>query len=117
MAGRRNPAELEIDLFCHGVRIDPAATLSSDARAISRTRAGLGSGLELVIPGDLKDLWMNVPVEEDFVAGSPYVLTKDDGGYVVRDGRNGEAYRVRIPAEPSWYRAKTGRGTLMKEIG
>src|SRR5262245_44816553 len=101
MSARRNPAELEIDLFCHGVRIDPGATLSGDARAISRTRAGLGSGLELVIPGDLKDLWMNVPVEEDFAAASPYLLLKDGAGYAVKDERSGEIYAVRIPPEPA----------------
>ena len=110
MTTRRNPAELEIDLFCHGVRIDPGTALARDARAISRTRAGLGSGLELVIPGDLKDLWMNVPVEEDFAASSPYLLRQDDSGYAVRDERNGEEYRVRIPPEPAWYRSKTGAG-------
>ncbi len=114
---RRNPGELEIDLFCNGLRIDPACTLRKDARAISRTRAGLGSGLELVIPGDLKDLWLNVPVEEDFAARSPFLLTTDGEAYRVRDERNGESYDVRVPTEPAWYRERTSRGTLMKEVG
>ncbi|HYC78797.1 MAG TPA: hypothetical protein VEI02_14325, partial [Planctomycetota bacterium] len=114
---RRNPGELEIDLFCRGLRIATGVDLRGDARAVSRTRAGLGSGLELVIPGDLKDLWVNVPVEEDFAARSPYVLEADAGGHAVRDARNGEVYRVRLPAEPAWYRGKTSRGVLMKEVG
>jgi hypothetical protein len=59
-----NPCELEIDLFCKGMRIDPSCALENDARFITRTRAGLGSGLELVIPGSIKDVWVNVPVEE-----------------------------------------------------
>ncbi|HDS31185.1 MAG TPA: hypothetical protein ENN67_09095, partial [Firmicutes bacterium] len=67
-----NPCELEIDLFCKGIKIDPSCTLESDARLFARTRAGLGSGLELIIPGDLKDIWMNIPVEEDFVQNTPY---------------------------------------------
>ncbi|MBZ5543666.1 MAG: hypothetical protein LAO07_08305 [Acidobacteriia bacterium] len=46
-----NPCELEIDLFCKGMRIDPSCALEKDARFIARTRAGLGSGLEIVIPG------------------------------------------------------------------
>jgi hypothetical protein len=117
MTPRRNPGELEIDLFCLGIRIDASTALAKDARAISRTRAGLGSGLELVIPGDLKDLWLNVPVEEDFAAASPYLLVQDAAGYAVRDERNSETYRVRIPPEPAWYRTRTGRGTLMKEVG
>lgn len=114
---RRNPGELEIDLFCSGVRIDPSCTLKDDARAISRTRAGLGSGLELVIPGDLKDLWLNVPVEEDFAAASPYTIHRTDVGYEVRDARNAERYPVRVPQEPGWYRGRTSKGTLMKEVG
>ena len=71
-----NACELEIDLFCRGVRIPPEVSLEG-ARGISRTRAGLGSGLEVVLPGGswLKDkLWVNMPVEERFVKDTPYVL-------------------------------------------
>ena len=89
---RKNPCELEIDLFCNGARLDPSCTLEEDARRVARTRAGLGSGLEIVIPGRLKDLWMNVPVEEDFAAASPYVVGRDSGGYHVHDTRTGTNY-------------------------
>ena len=34
-----------------------------------RTRAGLGSGLEVILPGGL---WTNVPVSEPFAAASAY---------------------------------------------
>ena len=71
-----NACELEIDLFCRGLRIPPAVSLEG-ARGISRTRAGLGSGLEIVIPAKSwlkRDIWMNVPVVEPFAARSPYVL-------------------------------------------
>jgi hypothetical protein len=112
-----NPGELEIALFCSGIKIDPGCTLEEDARLLSRTRAGLGSGLELVIPGDLKDLWVNVPVEEDFVADTPFHLIAADGGYRVRDERNGSEYRVEIPEEPRWYTAKTSKGTPMHKVG
>ena len=44
-----NACELEIDLFCRGVRV-PDDVMLEGARGIRRTRAGLGSGLELVIP-------------------------------------------------------------------
>ena len=47
-----NPCELEIDLFCRGLRVPPHVSLEG-ARGIRRTRAGLGSGLELVIPAGL----------------------------------------------------------------
>ena len=114
---RRNPCELEIDLFCHGARIDPSATLHEDARQVTRTRAGLGSGLEIVIPGPLKDIWMNVPVEEDFARGSPYVVAKDARGYHVRDERADHRYLIRIPEEPAWYERRTSRGVPMSKVG
>ena len=112
-----NPCELEIDLFCSGARIHDSCRLAEDARALSRTRAGLGSGLEIVIPGPLKDIWMNVPVEEDFALRSPYVLERDPGGYAFVDQRSGVRYPVRIPREPAWYRQTTSRGTRMSRVG
>jgi hypothetical protein len=117
MIPRRNACELEIDLFCHGTRIDPSCHLEHDARKVSRTRAGLGSGLELVLPGRRKEIWMNVPVEEDFARRSPFALALDETGYRIDDERNGEQYRVRIPEEPSWYSRRTARGTEMCRVG
>ena len=114
---RLNPAELEIDLFCKGIRIDSSCTIGDDGRLFARTRAGLGSGLELVIPGDLKDLWLNVPVEEDFALRSPYSLIKPYQQYMVSDSRNGHEYPVVIPPEPAWYSRKTASGVPMHRIG
>lgn len=99
------------------MRIDPSCTLETDARFISRTRAGLGSGLELVIPGPLKDVWVNVPVEEDFAQQSCYELVREQGEYQVTDTRAGHVYRVRIPPEPGWYTRATRRGTAMHKVG
>lgn len=112
-----NACELEIDLQCLGLRVDPSCHLERDARSFSRTRAGLGSGLELVIPGARKALWVNVPVVESFAAASPWVLRKEPGGYRVRHGGSGEEHRVLIPSEPPWYRARTSAGTPMSRIG
>ena len=106
-----------MDLFCRGVRVAQDPRLAEDARPVARTRAGLGSGLEMVIPGDLKDLWLNVPVEEDFVRGSPYELARSGGRWVVTDTRDGEVYPVRLPEEPEWYGATTSAGTTMREVG
>lgn len=114
---RLNPCELEIDLFCNGARLDRSCTLEEDARRVARTRAGLGSGLEIVIPGRLKDIWMNVPVEEDFAVGSPFVVGRDSGGYHVHDTRTGLLYPIRIPEEPAWYGRLTERGTEMSKVG
>lgn len=116
-APRFNAAELEIELFCHGVRIDASCALEQDARVFSRTRAGLGSGLELVVPGVHKDLWMNVPVEEDFAMDSPFRLVRaGEGDYRVVDARGG-SYPVRLPREPEWYRKTTRAGTPMSRVG
>lgn len=117
MTSRRNPCELEIDLFCNGLRIDPSCRLEQDARVVARTRAGLGSGLELVIPGPRKEIWLNAPVEEDFARRSPYLLSRDDRGYSLRDERSGERYAVRVPEEPAWYKRTTRRGVEMGKIG
>lgn len=112
-----NPTELEIHLFCNGLRIDGSCTLEQDARSFSRTRAGLGSGLELQIPGPLKTVSMNAPVEEPFAQNSPFVLIKVRGDYFVRDNRTHDHYRVEIPAQPAWYARETSNGIPMDHIG
>ena len=112
-----NPCELEIDLLCSGIRIDGSCAILEDGRPVTRTRAGLGSGLELVLPGPLKEIWTNVPVEEDFAARSPYILEKIGTNYVVVDQRTLAEYPVRVPPEPAWYSSRTSRGTAMRRVG
>jgi len=112
-----NACELEIDLFCLGLRIDPSCTLEEDARPFARTRAGLGSGLELVLPGRRKDGWVNVPVAEPFAGRSPWLLRRGADGYELLDARTGEAHPVRVPPAPAWYRARTRAGTEMSRVG
>ncbi len=70
-----NPAWLKLDLYCKGLRLDDSCFVEQDGgRKILRTRAGLGSGLELILPGGL---WTNVPVTEGFARQSPYTLHRD----------------------------------------
>jgi hypothetical protein len=115
-----NACELEIDLFCNGMRIPSEVSLDG-ARGISRTRAGLGSGLEIVVPTGswLKpDVWVNVPVEEAFAKQSPYVLSgSPDGGYTLTHEPTRAAYPVRIPREPLWYNQLTSRDIPMNQVG
>jgi len=116
---RLNPCELEVDLFCRGVRIPPEVSLEG-ARGISRTRAGLGSGLELILPTSSRlkpDLWMNAPVAERFARTSPYVLAGGPGEYAMVDERSGERYPVRVPQRPAWYDRLTSRDVPMSRIG
>ena len=114
-----NACELEIDLFCKGLRVPESVTLEG-ARGISRTRAGLGSGLEIVIPSNSwlkREIWMNAPVVEAFVERSPYELRGNPAGYVVYDHRGGLEYPVTLPSEPAWYRRQTSRDVPMSRIG
>ncbi|HYT66464.1 MAG TPA: radical SAM protein [Vicinamibacterales bacterium] len=115
-----NACELEIDLMCRGLRVPPHVSLEG-ARGVSRTRAGLGSGLELVIPANSwlkRRIWMNAPVVEEFAARSPYALEGSPGaGYTIVDSRHAIQYPVELPQEPSWYRRQTSRDIPMSRIG
>ena len=115
-----NACELEIDLFCRGMRV-PADVSLEGARGVSRTRAGLGSGLEVVLPGTSafqKDIWVNVPVAERFAERSPYRLTGGPAeGYHIVDKRSSHLYAARLPAQPRWYSRRTSRDVPMDRIG
>lgn len=110
-----NPCELEIDLFCKGLRLSGSA-LERVERA-NRTRAGLGSGLELILPGDLKDIWANVPVTEGFVRDSPYLLCWNEGSFAIENEIERLRYPVRLNPRPDWYDYKTDRGVPMNQVG
>ena len=71
-----NPGELKLQLLCYGINIDPSCDISRDGRPIKRTRAGLGSGIEIILPDNL---YVNVPIYEKFVKGTPYQLVKRKG--------------------------------------
>jgi len=114
---RKNPCELQIDLFCRGLRIEDSP---DHARPLSRTRAGLGSGLELILAGEAprwRDVWVNAPVTESFATCSPYLLRARGDAHEILDSRSGEVHSVRLPREPAWYRKKTSRGILMRDVG
>ncbi|HEV8121318.1 MAG TPA: radical SAM protein [Candidatus Polarisedimenticolia bacterium] len=131
---RRNPALLKLDLFCRGLRLDASCHVAEDGgRAVLRTRAGLGSGLELILPGGL---WTNVPVTEPFVRSSPYVLRRTPLGYEVArapertatpGGGQGLQIRVvdslepvaavRLAPRPAWYDRTTSSGKPMTRVG
>ncbi|MGC9327786.1 MAG: hypothetical protein ACP5I1_09145, partial [Candidatus Hinthialibacter sp.] len=116
--GRRlNPAELEIDLFCKGIRIHESCNLEKDARTFARARAGLGSGLELLLPGKKRDIWLNAPVKEKFASYSPYELRFENDRYIVLHTQDQEKYPVALPPAPEWYSRKTSTGVNMREIG
>jgi solute carrier family 13 (sodium-dependent dicarboxylate transporter), member 2/3/5 len=109
-----NPAWLKLDLYCKGLRLDDSCFVEQDGgRKILRTRAGLGSGLELILPGGL---WTNVPVAEGFARHSPYTLHRSDDGYRLRrDGH--DVAPVALSPRPRWYEEKTSTGKPMTRVG
>lgn len=112
-----NPAELKIELLCRGLRIDGSCRIFEEALPLARTGAGLGSGLELIIPGAKRDVWVNAPVIERFVEQSPLRLVMDEGEHRILDERTGGRCRVKLASKPSWYDRLTTRGIPMSHIG
>src|SRR5262245_51173755 len=129
---RTNPALLKLELYCRGLRIDDSCHVAEDGgRAVLRTRAGLGSGLELILPGGL---WTNVPVTETFAQSSPFVLHRALGQYEIRRhaetgvaggagglqikvDRSESIAAVRLAPRPAWYDRSTSTGKPMTRIG
>jgi hypothetical protein len=109
-----SPALLKLDLYCEGTRLDESCLTGGDhGREIMRTRAGLGSGLEVILPGGL---WTNVPVVESFAQRSPYLLRRAGGDYVL--GKDGEdVATVRLSPRPPWYDHTTSSGRPMTRVG
>jgi len=111
---RDNPAYLKLDLYCRGLRLDDSCYVEGDGgRKILRTRAGLGSGLELILPGGL---WTNVPVAESFAQSSPYTLHRTEQGYRLR-WLGADVAPVRLSPRPAWYERQTSTGKPMTRIG
>jgi len=110
----RNPGLLKLELFCKGMQIHESCRITEDGgRAIMRTRAGLGSGLELILP---EGLHANVPVAESFAQKSPYVLKRQNGSYVIHHEDRPVA-PVTLAPTPAWYNMRTTSGKLMSKIG
>ncbi|HEX4822721.1 MAG TPA: radical SAM protein [Candidatus Polarisedimenticolaceae bacterium] len=112
---RKNPGLLKLDLYCRGARIDDSdAVEEHGGRKILRTRAGLGSGLEVILPGGL---WTNVPVVESFAQASPYVFRwRGDALWLDHDAV-GPVSAVQLSPQPAWYNRKTTSGKRMTMVG
>lgn len=112
--GTINPGHLKLALYCKGMRIHTSCELEKDnARPVLRTRAGLGSGLEVRLP---ENIYMNVPVDEPFAQESPFELIKENGKYVVRQN-NEILSEIFLPPKPDFYDTLTSSGTPMSRIG
>lgn len=112
---RDNPGLLKLDLYCRGAHLDDSLHVTGEGgRPILRTRAGLGSGLELILPDEL---WTNVPVSETFVRRSPYVVRRRPDGSVWIDRDHEPIAPVRLAPRPSWYDRRTSSGKCMTTVG
>ncbi len=112
---RVNPAWLKLDLYCRGMRLHESVSgTDKGGRPLLRTRAGLGSGLEIILPGNL---WTNVPVLESFAQASPYELRAGGptGHEITLDGR--PCAPVRLAPCPAWYEQPGRRGRPLRMIG
>ena len=112
---RNNPALLKLDLYCRGMRLDDSCLVNDDGgRPILRTRAGLGSGLEAILPGGL---WTNIPVSEPFAQRSAYTLHRKPSGsyWIHHDGA--PVAPIDLSPRPDWYDAPLPTGKPMTRIG
>ncbi len=109
-----NPALLKLDLYCKGARLDDTCFVEQDGgRRVLRTRAGLGSGLEVILPGGL---WTNIPVAEPFAQKSPYSIHREAGQYRLRR-RGRDVAALALSPRPEWYDRTSSTGKPMTRIG
>jgi hypothetical protein len=112
---RRNAALLKLDLYCRGLRLDETSPIEDEGgRKILRTRAGLGSGLEIILPGGL---WTNVPVTEAFAQRSPYRLARREGSLWIDHDELGPVCPLTLAPRPTWYDRTTSSGKRMTLVG
>lgn len=109
----REVGKLKLDLFCRGARVGNNCTLAQDTRPVKRTRGGLGSGLDAILPGHT---WVNIPIEEPFATKSPYRIDKRDGIYSLWL-ESEKICPLVLPPKPTWYEEKTSSGRKIGEIG
>ena len=104
-----HPASLKLELAVRGARLDASVRLPRGGEPIG--------SLDLVLPDRMR---VDVPVDADRTAGSPFVLLADaDRHFVVtRDPSGGETGRVEVrrPARPRFYERRTAAGVPMRSI-
>lgn len=110
-----NPALLKLALYCEGLRLSQSARGAlRKGRGIMRTRAGLGSGLELILP---HGLWTNAPVSERFCKQSSFELDYVQGSFAIHHP-SCPPIPVQLSPRPTWYdRHCANSRKPMRQIG
>ena len=107
-----NPGRLKLELLCLGARIEPGCDPEGDTRPVKRTRGGLGSGLDAILP---HGVWVNIPVKENFARKSPFSIRKKSGRYSLwSQGRL--VCPIVLPQMPAWYENLTSSGLPMDRV-
>jgi len=115
MMNYSNPGLLKLALYCEGMRLSEGARDAlNQGREIIRTRAGLGSGLELIIP---PNLWTNVPVEESFAKDSAFELRFNRGCFSIHHPDLAQDIEVQLAPRPGWYDKSCSSGKKMLTVG
>ena len=106
-------ARLKLELFCRGAAVSPTCRLEEDTRPVKRTRGGLGSGVDAILPGGV---WVNIPIVENFAQDSHFLLDRVGDRYCLRRGAE-EIAKIELPPRPAWYDQTTRSGKRAGDIG
>src|SRR6185503_12946592 len=104
-----DPARLKLELAVHGARLDQSVRLARSSEPVR--------SLDLVLADDV---CVDVPIEDRYTAGSPFLLVADERRtFVVRRTREGvETARVEVRPlpRPRFYDRLTSAGTPMARV-
>jgi hypothetical protein len=108
-------AKLKFDLFSSGIKLTPEIIkeITKSHKIPLTIREGITGGLDIIFD---RVVYVNAPVNEDFVQNSPYGITKLDSTYhLTKNGQN--ISKIKILPKPSYLGNKTRSGMFMEHIG
>ena len=102
-----NITRMKLDLFCHGVRLDPELRAAFREYRPSK-RASLSEGASFNLKVDGKTFGLNVAVREPFIEKSPFRFSSSQGVILKNDKPTIEAGMI---GDPDWYKNRLPDGT------
>lgn len=107
-----NYGKLKLQLLCKGARIPEEILTTPGIRPVLRTRAGLGSGIDVILPNGS---YVNIPVYEKFAQNSEFSIVKK-GEKCFLNRNTSTLCGIKIPPRPKWYDKKTSSGVVMSRV-